>query len=313
MSNFPKLGLALVAPSGCAADSADLQQGYQHLAEQNYVLHNYYQHEARMQRFGASDAERVAQLHAAASNPEVQIVMALRGSYGLSRILHLLDYELLAASGKLFIGYSDFTALNLALLAKTGAMSISGPMLCDDFTRADLEPYTLQNLRACLHGPTHIVSSAQPQTEELQLEGVLWGGNLAMLVHLLGTPYMPKVKDGLLFVEDVAEHPYRIERMLLQLLHAGVLAQQRALILGDFSNYRLSPFDNGYDFAAMLAFLRAEFARQGLRLPILTGLPYGHVRQRASLVVGAPTVLQAGEAGFSLTMQNYPCVSRVTG
>ena len=298
-----KIGLALIAPAGCAPEGADIERGLAVLTARGFTVHNYYDHAARYLRFGANDAERVAQMHAAAQNPEVDVVMALRGSYGLSRILHLLDYELLANSGKIFVGYSDLTALSLALLAQTGAASYTGPMLCDDFTREDTSDFTLDNFLACLHGPQHVLKIEHAQTLHGQIaeEGMLWGGNLAMINSLMGTRFMPQIEKGILFVEDVSEHPYRVERMLLQLLHAGVLQQQRALILGDFSNYRLSPYDNGYDFASMLAFLRSQ-----LSIPVLLGLPYGHIRQRATLVIGAHAQLQADATDFCLTMRAYP-------
>ncbi|MNN64900.1 Murein tetrapeptide carboxypeptidase [compost metagenome] len=125
-----------------------------------------------------------------------------------------------------------------------------------------------------------------------------------MLAHLVGSPYLPQVPGGILFVEDVNEHPYRVERMVLQLLHAGVLDKQKALLLGDFSAYRLTDYDNGYDFEQMVAYLRAH-----LPVPVLTGLPFGHGRDKATLVVGAQATLNSNEDGFSLTMRGYPCLA----
>ena len=121
-----------------------------------------------------------------------------------------------------------------------------------------------------------------------------------MLAHLVGSPYLPQVTGGILFVEDVNEHPYRVERMVLQLLHAGVLDQQKALLLGDFSAYRLTDYDNGYDFEQMVAYLRTH-----LPIPVLTGLPFGHGRDKATLVVGAPATLRAQAEGFTLSMHGY--------
>ncbi len=294
-------GIAIIAPSGCAPEGANLAAGLQLLQQQGFTLHNYYQHEQRYLRFGGTDQQRLAQLHDAARNPDVQVVMALRGSYGLSRILHLIDYDLLAASGKRFVGYSDFTALNLALLAKTGASSFTGPMLCDDYTRANPSFYTFTQFHACLRGPSHSISVEEAQANSpCEVEGQLWGGNLAMIGHLLGTPFMPVVSGGILFLEDISEHPYRVERLLLQLMHAGVLQQQRAIVLGDFSGYRLSPYDNGFDFAQMLAFIRSQ-----VDMPIVTGLPYGHIRERACLAIGAQAQLSIRQDGFCLQMQDY--------
>jgi muramoyltetrapeptide carboxypeptidase len=122
-----------------------------------------------------------------------------------------------------------------------------------------------------------------------------------MLTHLVGTPYMPQVDGGILFVEDVSEHPYRVERMLLQLLYSGVLARQKAVLLGDFSNYRLGDFDNGYDFDAMLTYFRTQSP-----VPVLTGLPFGHVRDKATLAVGCQATLRSDTQNWQLTMSGYP-------
>lgn len=298
-------GIAIIAPSGYAPEGANLERGLALLAEQGFTVHNYYQHEQRYLRFGGTDQARLAQLHDAARDPAVKVVMALRGSYGISRLLPLIDYDLLANSGKIFVGYSDFTALNLALLAKTGTGSYSGPMLTDDYTRDDPSAFTIEQFHGCLQGPTHTVTVTEQQVAEAAeisgtLSGTIWGGNLAMIGHLMGTPYLPQLDDGILFIEDIAEHPYRVERLLLQLLHAGVLGKQRALIFGDFSAYRLSPYDNGFDFAQMLAFIRSQ-----VKIPIFTGLPYGHSRERACLPIGAHAQLSANQAGYTLTMSDY--------
>jgi muramoyltetrapeptide carboxypeptidase len=125
-----------------------------------------------------------------------------------------------------------------------------------------------------------------------------------MLVSLLGTPWFPQVEQGILFFEDVNEHPYRVERMLLQLAQAGVLERQQAVLLGDFSNYALAPADNGYNFDEMLAYLRRT-----VRVPILTGLPFGHGRTRATIPVGAQGDLCSTGDGFTLTLSGYPTVA----
>jgi muramoyltetrapeptide carboxypeptidase len=112
-------------------------------------------------------------------------------------------------------------------------------------------------------------------------KGVLWGGNLAMLCSMLGTPHFPRVKGGILFVEDVNEHPYRIERCLLQLHQAGVLKAQKAVLLGAVSDYRASPLDRGYTLKSAIAYLRSA-----TRTPLVTGLPFGHVRTKVSFPIG---------------------------
>jgi muramoyltetrapeptide carboxypeptidase len=115
----------------------------------------------------------------------------------------------------------------------------------------------------------------------LHAKGVLWGGNLAMLCSLLGTPHFPRVRGGILFVEEVNEHPYRVERCLLQLHQAGVLGQQKAVLLGAVSDYRASPLDRGYTLKSAVAHLRSVS-----RTPLVTGLPFGHVRTKVSFPLG---------------------------
>lgn len=297
----PGTCVAIVAPGGYAPDVAALERGIALLQAQGCKVRNFYDHANRHQRFAATDADRIAQLCDAAADPEVQVVMALRGAYGISRILEELDFPALAASGKLFVGYSDFTAMHLGLLAQAGAVSFAGPMLCGDFGCATPSASTLDHFWRMLTTPSQTIRVAATGNPQLTAAGTLWGGNLAMLTHLLGTPYFPQIEGGILFVEDVNEHPYRVERMLLQLEHAGVLARQQAVLLGDFSNYRLADYDNGYDFEAMLAYARAN-----LSVPLLTGLPFGHTCDRITLPVGARAGLVSAADGFDLTLSGYP-------
>jgi muramoyltetrapeptide carboxypeptidase len=189
------------------------------------------------------------------------------------------------------VGHSDFTALQLGLLAHTGAgpaaITWQGPMACDDFGRADeaggVDEVTRDCFAEAMSGELEAVGfRTEPGFDGLDVKGLLWGGNLAMLQSLLGTPHWPKVKGGILFLEDVNEHPYRVERTLLQLHQAGVLARQKAVVLGDFSGWRKSPIDRGYSFKSMVAHLRSACGT-----PLLTGLPFGHVPTKVTLPVGA--------------------------
>ena len=293
--------IAVVAPSGYAADPAAFARGLDHLRALGHTVQDFSARGTREQRFAASDAERVAQLHAAALDPDVELVITLRGGYGLSRLLPAIDFKLLTRSvlegGKRWVGHSDFTVVQLAMLATADAGSFAGPMICDDFSRADLSEFTHQHFWQCITQMTcHIDVQAQ-DNPVAHIEGMLWGGNLSMLCHLIGTPWMPTIQDGILFIEDVNEHPYRVERMLLQLAHAGVLSHQRAIVLGDFSGYKLSDYDNGYDFKQMLSYLRSRF-----ELPILQGLPFGHMKDKLTLPVGAHCVLESSDDRFSMTL-----------
>lgn len=303
---IPPCDIAIVAPSGYARDDAGLARALALLDALGCRVHNYYDPERVFQRFGATDDERIAQLYAAAANPDVQVVMALRGQYGLTRLLPRIDFAQLAASGKIFCGFSDFTAVQMGLYAAAGRASYAGPMFYSDFAPGVPDAFTLDDFGRCLSGPAHVVRGQGAGNPVLEVAGTVWGGNLAMLMSLLGTPWFPRIDGGILFVEDVNEHPYRIERMLLQLLQAGVLGRQKALVLGKFSAYKLSPHDNGYDFEAMLAFLRAT-----LPIPVLTGLPFGHGQTRATIPFGAAGSLRCDGAAFELNLSDYPTLDTV--
>jgi muramoyltetrapeptide carboxypeptidase len=305
----PKLTVAIVSPGGYAPDEGGLQRALGRLEAHGCIVRNYYEHSARHHRFGATDDERIAQLHDAARDPDVDVVIALRGGYGMSRLLPRLDFKLLANSGKLFVGHSDITALHMGLLCQRGAISFAGPMICDDFARDEASDFTMRHFWDCLMHAECTVNASVPDAlsdnPTVDCKGTLWGGNLSMLTHLLGTPYLPAIENGILFVEDVNEHPYRVERMLLQLLHGGVLEQQQALVLGDFSNYRISDYDNGYDFNTMLEWLRRE-----VPIPVVTGLPFGHILDKVTLPVGGDAHLQTDARGLRLQVQNYSFIGR---
>lgn len=253
------------------------------------------------ERFAGTDDERVESLNAIARDPNVDVVMAARGGYGLSRILDRIDWKAMARSGKLFVGHSDFTAFNLGLLARTGAVSFQGPTAGYDFGQESVSSFTEESFLTALTSSEYEVKVQAPGQPKVDLRGMLWGGNLAMVASLVGTPYFPEVKGGILFLEDVSEHPYRIERMLLQLLHAGILKRQRAILLGGFTEYQLWPHDNGYDFDSMVAFLRKR-----LSIPILTGLPFGHIRDKVTLPVGGQARLQSMRGGYRLSLSGHP-------
>jgi len=305
MTNTFRIGV--VAPSGYAADPVAFARGLAHLRSLGHTVQDFSASGTRELRFAGTDEQRIAQLHAAARDPSIEIVIALRGGYGLSRLLPAIDLKLLADSvingGKRWVGHSDFTVVQLALLS-SGAGSYAGPMICDDFSREDLSDFTQQHFWQCMSQASVRVQLPVHGNPRVQTDGTLWGGNLTMLCSLLGTPWMPAIKNGILFIEDVNEHPYRVERMLLQLAQAGVLDRQRAIVLGDFSGYKLTDYDNGYDFTQMLSYMRER-----LSIPILQGLPFGHMKDKVTLPVGAHCVLDSSEDSVSLTMSTQSVIS----
>jgi len=289
-------GLVIYSPSGVLVNGTALRRAERRLKALGFDVAVDASALAKQQRFAGDDEVRLAAIHrVAAARPG--IAMATRGGYGLTRLLDRLDWKLLARSvedGTRWVGYSDNTALQMGLLAHAGATTWLGPHACDDFGRETLDDVTPDCFAEAMSGALEAVGfRTGPGFDGLDVHGTVWGGNLAMLCSLLGTPHWPTVAGGLLVLEDVAEHPYRVERMLLQLHQAGVLGAQKAVVLGAFSEWRKSPLDRGYDFKAMVRHVRAAVG-----VPVLTGFPFGHVPTKVTVPFGvrAQLAVQGREA-----------------
>ncbi|CAM3613409.1 LD-carboxypeptidase [Paracidovorax anthurii] len=290
----------IYSPSSAVRDKAAFKRGIARLKALGHEVEVDADAQAVHTRFAGDDATRLAAIHrAAASGADVALIT--RGGYGLSRLLPDIRYKAVAKAverGTRFVGLSDFTAFQAALQARTGAITWAGPSLISDLG-AEGEPDDI--MLACLddlltgHGEgagwrmnnEKPAADGTPAVRDLYIKNAtLWGGNLAMLCSLVGTPYLPQVKGGILFVEDVSEHPYRVERMLTQLLHAGILAQQKAVVLGQFTGYQLAPHDKGFKLQTVVDWLRTR-----IKAPVLTNLPFGHVPTKVLLPVGAQVSL----------------------
>lgn len=290
------LSVAIYAPSGFAQEPAAVDRAVARLAALGCEVHVDVSALARHTRFAGTDDERLAAVLRTAALSGIDVALALRGGYGWTRLLPRLDCRALAASGKRWIGHSDFTAFGLAMLAAAGAVTYAGPMAAYDFGAESPSDFTIGHALAMLRDGSDEARFASGGAD-LDVEGTLWGGNLTMIASLVGTPYLPRVDGGILFVEDVAEHPYRIERMLHQLHFAGVLARQRAILVGAFTGYELAEHDNGYDLGAAIAHVA-----HACRVPFVTGLPFGHVRDKLTLPVGgrARLTVRGGEARLAM-------------
>ena len=280
----------IFSPSSAVRDKAAFRRGVKRLQALGHEVEIDEAALASHMRFAGDDATRIAAM-ARATASGANIALISRGGYGLTRILPGLPYKAIAKAidgGMQFVGLSDFTAFNQAVLAKTGRISWQGPALGEDFG-PEGEPDDI--MLACFddlvmehgEGAGWQRPKADAAVQARVKDGVLWGGNLSVLCSLLGSPYFPQIDKGVLFLEDVGEHPYRIERMLTQLLHAGVLARQKAVLLGQFTNYKLVPtHDKGFKLDTVVSWLRSQ-----LKVPVLTGLPFGHVPTKVLLPVGA--------------------------
>ena len=249
----------------------------------------------RVKRFSAEDVDRLQALYDAADDPEVNVVMALRGGYGVSRLLDDIDFARIAGGNKLWVGHSDFTAFQLALLAHEAQASMAGPMAATDFGIEQRSAFTLAHFSRWFQSPNDSITVPVAAGWLGECTGMLWGGNLTMLTHLVGSRHFPLVQEGILFIEDAGEIPFRLERMLYQLWHAGVLQAQRALVFGQFCDYRLSDRDNGYDLTDVIAHWQDK-----LDIPVFAGLPHGHVADKLSLPIGGFARIHSGPESWKM-------------
>lgn len=299
-----RASLIVYSPAGVVLKATPVRKAARRLAALGFEVTLDPSALLKHQRFAGDDDTRLAALHRVA-DAAPDVALATRGGYGLSRVLDRIDWARVARSverGTAWVGYSDVTALQLAALAHKAAGPAkvghgvsagfwAGPMACSDFGQPELSLGGDDVTQDCfVEAMTGLLEAIGFRTEAghdgLALRGRLWGGNLAIVQALLGTAHFPRIKGGILFLEDVNEHPYRIERALLQLHQAGVLAQQKAVVLGAFTEFRKSPLDRGYNLKAVVAHLRAVTG-----VPILTGLPFGHVPTKVCLPIGRETQL----------------------
>lgn len=288
----------IYSPSSAVRDKAAFRRG---VARLKALGHEVEIDEAALSshmRFAGDDATRLAAIgRAAASGAAVALIS--RGGYGLTRIVGELPFKKIAKAierGTQFVGLSDFTALQMALLAKTGAITWGGPALGEDFGAEAPDDI----MEACFddllvgHGEgagwrlpiadTKVLKRKDSATEPaLRLRGAtLWGGNLNVICALVGTPNLPPIEGGILFLEDANEHPYRIERQLTQLINAGIVGRQKAVLLGSFNRFKLVPgYDRGFNLQTVVDWMRTR-----TKTPVFTGLPFGHVPTKVLLPVG---------------------------
>lgn len=259
---------------------------------------------AQWRYFAGTDEERLASFHRFLSDPAIDALMMVRGGYGWSRLLNRVDWHLVAQARKPLIGFSDFTALSLGALAKSNLITFAGPGAAVDFGGMgdDIEAqaghaFTDAHVWPVLRGEsmdTGVIECPHGYAAQ-RLEGRLWGSNLSLLSDLGGTPYFPDIEGGLLFVEEIGERPYAVERMFLHLEHLGVLAKQKAILLGGFTD--CDPEEGRFPYSMEHVI---ETLRERLSIPVLTNLPFGHVARKLSLPFGGQAELTISAGAFSL-------------
>jgi muramoyltetrapeptide carboxypeptidase len=253
-----------------------------------------------------SDRDRASDLMEMFADRKVKAILCVRGGYGTARLLPRLDYRTIRAHPKIFVGHSDLTSLHCAFLVKSHLVAFHGPMLNSDFIKPAFPDFTLQGfLRTLMQpfSPGSICDGYKKKTVTLLRRGVgsglLMGGNLTLLCATLGTPYQPSFKNRILFLEDLDEPPYRFDRMLTQLLNAGLLQQVAGIAIGINANCHDPKARHAQEYRQTLADVFKERLLP-LKVPVVAGLPFGHIPLNATLPLGVRATLDAVKGDLTI-------------
>lgn len=279
--------IGIISPASAPDDLSRIEKGAAYLERLGYRVE--IGKNARKNRgyLAGGDQERLEDLHYMFSKTEVKAIICTRGGYGSPRLLDSIDYNLIKKNPKLFVGYSDITALQMAFLKKAGLVSFAGPMAAVDFWN-EVSPFTEEMFWSLVTSEKKYGKVRNPNGEKVDLlrggsaEGELIGGNLALFTSLLGTPYMPDVKGKILLIEEISEAPYRIDRMLNQLKLAGVFKQISAVILGCFTD---CSEPDPYKKTLSLNEIIDDFLGT-LDMPVVYNYKHGHIKDNITAPFG---------------------------
>lgn len=286
--------LGVVAPSSPPKDKASIDRGKEKLETLGFnVKLGPSCFETHGGYLAGTPDTRARDVNGMFQDPEVDAIMCLRGGYGTPQILHLLDYDLIAENPKLFIGYSDITALHTAIGQKSGLATVHGPMLASDIA-GDFSDFSMQSLLRTLTERSPLGELTNPPGEEIEClvggmaQGKIVGGNLSLITATLGTPYELDTKDKILFLEDVGEEPYRVDRMLTQLALAGKLDDAAGFVIGDWSDCESKDYPDGFTVFDLLEKIMPPFGK-----PAIYNVKAGHCEPTLTIPFGVETTLDA--------------------
>jgi len=278
--------IGLISPASPIDDPAKIDKGVLYLESLGYRVLVGDSVKKNLGYLAGTDEERVSDIHAMFLNRQVKAIFCVRGGYGTPRLLRSLDYTMISRNPKILVGFSDITALQLAIWQKCRVISFHGPMVGVDMA-SGMDPFTEEMLWQVLTSDKKPKQVTFDRNESTVLspgssEGRLLGGNLSLLITLLGTPYLPDLRNSILLVEEIGEEPYRVDRMLTHLLNAGALKRVKAMVAGKFTD--CVPKNSATSSRSVDEILR-ELAGV-LRVPFLSNLPFGHFPKKLTLPIG---------------------------
>ncbi len=248
-----------------------------------------------------TDEERAADVNEMFADEQIKAIIAVRGGYGSPRLLPLINYNLIKHNPKVFVGYSDLTALQLALYKKTGLVSFSGPMVGVEMFKG-IDPFTEEHFWQMITSTKKLVTLHNPDSRRLKpigkgkASGVLIGGNLSLITSIAGTRYLPSFKNSILFFEETQEEPYRFDRMMNQLALAGIFKDAKGIVIGELTD--IKPADTAKPYLTVEQIVADHLS--SLSKPILAGLAYGHVPRKLTIPIGIRATVDTAQCTLSL-------------
>jgi muramoyltetrapeptide carboxypeptidase len=299
--------LGLIAPASAPPDPKVVDHSVAALEKMGFKVKLGRNARQRWGFLAGRDHERAADVMQMFTDPKVSGIVCIRGGYGTGRLLPLLDYKIIRAHPKAFIGFSDITALHCAFLKYSNLVSFHGPMPASHFVDEKLPAFTRKSFLKVLTQPAaagSICEGYKGKTVKAlrggKVSGELLGGNLCLLTTLLGTPYVPSFKGKILFLEDVDEKHYRMDRQFVQLANAGLLQQVAGVAVGICEECHDPKAKKGGEFRQTLEDVLRDNLLP-LKIPVVIGLPFGHVPLNATIPVGGHSTLDANRGDLILT------------
>ncbi len=290
--------IGIISPASTPNNLEDIEKGVSYLEKLGYRVEIGQNVGKKHGYLAGTDEERLDDLHSMFVNKDVKAIFCVRGGYGSGRLLDRLNYSLIKKNPKIFVGYSDITSLQMAILKKTGLVTFAGPMLATDFSD-EVNEYAEENFWRVITVSKKIGKLHNPRDEKFYIlnsgrgEGQILGGNLATLNSLTGTQYMPNLKNSILLLEDIDESPYKIDRMLNQLKLAGIFDQINGVILGRFVDCYEK--DKSKDFIKLNEVIEHYLGK--LKTPVLYSFSHGHIKENITIPLGVQCKLNASR-GF---------------
>lgn len=279
--------IGLVSPASPPSSTEKIFKGAEYLERLGYRVKIGKNTEKVYGYLAGTDQQRAEDINEMFADKHVKAIIAVRGGYGTPRILPLLKYSIIKSNPKILVGYSDLTALQLAIYRKTGLATFSGPMSGVEMFKG-MDPFTEEHFWRCLTSTKKLGAFINPDSRILtplvegKASGMLMGGNLSLIAAIAGSRYLPSFKRTLLFIEEIEEETYRFDRLMNQLRLTGILNDAQGILMGELTDVKTS--DTSKAYLSVEQVLNDYLG--GLKKPVLTGLVYGHVPRKLTMPLG---------------------------